>query len=353
MVSKAAQRINSILAPFAIRLNIFLPLKQLFESLYHGLQLDSPAARALMLRIGRGELSEAAIAALTAVYRMRPITAAELNGFREALLELCVPVKLDRTDTLDIVGTGGDGKNTFNISTTSAFVVAGAGIPITKHGSYGVSSNSGSSDVLLQLGSTFATDSAGLQRQLDRAGICFLHAPLFHPALKHAVPVRKALRVKTFFNMLGPLVNPLQPDYQLFGTYDLRLAALYQDLLTQAKKRFTVAYALDGYDEVSLTGPFQLRTATGTTLHLPEDLGLSHYTPTDLYGGENAEDAARILLAVLENKATPAQRDVVLANAAVAIRTVRPEASLLDCVAAARESLASGAARETLTRLIA
>lgn len=306
-----------------------------------------------MLRIGAGELSEAQLAALTSVYRMRPIRAEELNGFREALLELCVRVELDRTDTLDIVGTGGDGKNTFNISTTSAFVVAGAGIPVTKHGSYGVSSNSGSSDVLLELGVRFATDGGGLQAQLDRAGICFLHAPLFHPALKHAVPVRKSLRVKTFFNMLGPLVNPLQPDYQLFGTYNLRLAALYQELLARAGKKFTVVYALDGYDEVSLTGPFQLRTASATELQQPTDWGLPTYTAADLHGGEHAREAARILLAVLHNQATPAQRDVVLANAAAAIRTARPALSPTDAIGLARESLEGGAARATLRRLVA
>ena len=328
-------------------------MRQLLESLYHGHRLDEVAARALMLDLGKGELSEAQIAALTAVYRMRPITAAELSGFRAALLELCVPVQLDRSDSIDIVGTGGDGKNTFNVSTTAAFVVAGAGIPVTKHGSYGVSSNSGSSDVLLKLGITFATDSAGLQRQLDRAGICFLHAPLFHPALKHAVPVRKSLRVKTFFNMLGPLVNPLQPDYQLFGTYNLQLAVLYQELLTGLDKHFTVAYALDGYDEVSLTGAFQLRTPGGTRLYQPADLGLSRYPPEALYGGSDAADAARILTAVLDNRATSAQRAVVVANAAVAIHTARPAAALADCVATAAESLDSGAARATLDRLLA
>lgn len=328
-------------------------MKDLLESLYRGRRLDRPAARQLMLRIGEGDVAAAQIAALTAVYRMRPITAAELGGFREALLELCVPVRLDRSDTLDIVGTGGDGKNTFNISTTAAFVIAGAGVPVTKHGSYGVSSNSGSSDVLLHLGVEFATDSAGLQAQLDRAGICFLHAPLFHPALKHAVPVRRALRVKTFFNMLGPLVNPLQPDYQLFGTYDLPLAALYQELLREANKQFTVVYALDGYDEVSLTGAFQLRTADDTRLYQPTDFGLSVYAPEALYGGKDAADAAKILLDVLKTTATPAQRDAVLANAAVAIRTARPGSSLPDALAAARESLDSGAALRGLTRLLA
>jgi anthranilate phosphoribosyltransferase len=253
---------------------------------------------------------------------------------------------------MDIVGTGGDGKNTFNISTTSAIVVAGAGYKVTKHGSYGVSSSVGSSNVLMALGYEFTNDTDILKRQLDTANICFLHAPLFHPALKEVVPVRKDLKMKTFFNMLGPLVNPAQPSHQLFGTFSLELSRLYQYIMQQTGRQFSIVYALDGYDEISLTGKFKLRTNATERLLGPEDLGKPTLLQSDLYGGETAEEAAEIFKSVLSNTATPAQIAVVIANAGMAIHCIKPAQSIEDCLAEAKESIVSGKALATLHQLI-
>jgi anthranilate phosphoribosyltransferase len=283
---------------------------------------------------------------------MRHITLGELEGFRDALLELCVPLELNGEDTIDIVGTGGDGKNTFNISTTSAFVIAGAGYKVTKHGSYGVSSAVGSSNVLQELGYEFTNDGDTLRRQLDQAGICFLHAPLFHPAMKEVVPVRKQLGMKTFFNMLGPLVNPVQPKYQLFGTFSLELARMYQYIMQQTGRQFAIVYALDGYDEISLTGNVKIRTSDSERLLSPEDMGKTKVEPKELYGGETNEEAAKILLAVLKNEATQAQQDVVTANAGMAIHCIKPETSIVDCVEEAKESVVSGRAYGVFKKLV-
>ena len=292
------------------------------------------------------------VASFATVYNLRPITTEELSGFRDALLDLCVPVDLEGRTTIDIVGTGGDGKHTFNISTTAAVVVAGAGYAVTKHGSYGVSSSVGSSNVLMALGYEFTNDRVVLLRQLDRANLCFFHAPLFHPALKSVVPIRKQLGMKTFFNMLGPLVNPAQPSHQLFGTFSLELARLYHYVLQNDEKRYTVVYALDGYDEIALTGPASIFDQRGHRTLTPEDFELPKVTPSDLYGGDTAEEAARIFLNVLNNEATPAQQAAVCANAGLAIHTLHPEKSLPECVSEARESIHSGRAFATLQALV-
>ncbi|MEM6770222.1 MAG: anthranilate phosphoribosyltransferase, partial [Bacteroidota bacterium] len=248
-------------------------------------------------------------------------------------------------ETIDIVGTGGDGKNTFNISTLSSVVVAGAGYPVTKHGSYGVSSNVGSSDVLTALGYTFTNKEDEVLHRLDRDGIVFFHAPLFHPAMKNVIPVRKALMVRTFFNLLGPLINPGQPKYQVFGTYSLEVSRIYDYILQEETDRiYNIVHALDGYDEVSLTGGANVRNRQRQRILQPEDFGLSQVTPESLYGGETAAEGRAIFLAVLEGTATEAQRSAVCANAGLAIHTIHPERSLEDCVAEAAESLASGKA---------
>ena len=220
-------------------------MKQLLNRLYEHDRLSRAEACATLVNISKGAYDHMQVAAFTAVFNMRPITLSELQGFRDALLELCVPLSFSDYETLDIVGTGGDGKNTFNISTTSAVVIAGAGYKVTKHGSYGVSSAVGSSNVLMALGYEFSNDSDVLRKQLDEANMCFLHAPLFHPAMKEVVPVRKGLGTKTFFNMLGPLVNPLQPKYQLFGTFSMELSRMYQYIMQHSGRRFAIVYALD------------------------------------------------------------------------------------------------------------
>lgn len=327
-------------------------MKKLLLRLFEHQTLSRAEAKAILLRISAGEFDPMQVASFVTVFNVRAITLEELQGFRDALLELCVKVDLGGVDTIDIVGTGGDGKNTFNISTLSAVVVAGAGYKVSKHGSYGVSSSVGSSDVLIAMGYEFTNDSERLKRQLDRANICFLHAPLFHPAMKEVVPVRKALKVPTFFNMLGPLVNPLQPKYQLFGTFNLALSRMYQYVMQQTGRQFSIVYALDGYDEISLTGQFKLRTNQSEQLMSAADLGAPTLTQKDLHGGDTAEEAATIFKNVLANTCTAAQLEVVAANAGVAIHCIKPTQSLADCIAEAKESIVSKRAEATFKQLL-
>ncbi len=328
-------------------------MKKILARLFEHDKLNREEAKEVLLRISRGEYNHIQVSSFITVYNMRPISLPELQGFRDAMLELCVPLDLDGQTTIDIVGTGGDGKNTFNVSTLSAVVVAGAGYPVTKHGSYGVSSATGSSDVLLALGYEFTNDQDKLRRQLDAANLCFLHAPLFHPAMKEVVPIRKDLGMKTFFNMLGPLVNPVQPEYQLFGTFSLELSRMFQYIMQHTGRRFAIVYALDGYDEVSLTGDFKLRTNDSERILSPEDLGKRRYRQSDLFGGNTHEEAAGIFSDVLQNQATPAQMDVVIANAGLAINCLQPDQSLEDSMAEAEESIASGRALDNFKKLLA
>lgn len=327
-------------------------MKKLLLRLFEHQTLSREEAKAILLRISAGEFDPMQVASFVTVFNVRAITLEELQGFRDALLELCVKVDLGGVDTIDIVGTGGDGKNTFNISTLSAVVVAGAGYKVSKHGSYGVSSSVGSSDVLIAMGYEFTNDSERLKRQLDQANICFLHAPLFHPAMKEVVPVRKALKVPTFFNMLGPLVNPLQPKYQLFGTFNLALSRMYQYVMQQTGRQFSIVYALDGYDEISLTGQFKLRTNQSEQLMSAADLGAPTLTQKDLHGGDTAEEASTIFKNVLANECTTAQLEVVAANAGVAIHCIKPNQSLADCIAEAKESIVSKRAQATFKQLL-
>jgi len=327
-------------------------MKKTLQQLFDHQSLTRQQAKEVLLGIAKEQYNPVQVASFVTVFRMRSIGLDELMGFRDALLELAVKVDIGERETIDIVGTGGDGKNTFNVSTTSAIVVAGAGYAVTKHGSYGVSSSVGSSDVLMALGYEFTNDTDRLKRQLDEANICFLHAPLFHPALKAVVPIRKQLGMKTFFNMLGPLVNPIQPTHQLFGTYSQELSRLYHYIMQESERTYTIVYALDGYDEVSLTGPAKVRSSQGEHLLLPSDFGFSTIQQSDLYGGETAEDAKAIFLSVLQNKATLAQKAAVCANAGLAIHTIKPQQSLGDCVAEAQESIESGKAMATLQKLI-
>lgn len=327
-------------------------MKSLLNRLYDHDLLSREEARQALLEIASGSCNEVQIAAFATVFNMRAISLSELQGFRDALLELCVPLDLQGRETIDVVGTGGDGKNTFNISTASCVVIAGAGYPVSKHGSYGVSSAVGSSDVLIQLGYAFTNDEDSLRRQLDQANMCFLHAPLFHPALKVAGPVRKQLGTKTFFNILGPLVNPVQPRFQMFGTFSMELLRMYQYIMQQSGRRFTIVHALDGYDEVSLTGDFKIVSNESERILSPGDIGAGVVAPDALFGGDTSEDAARIFLGVLQNTGSPAQKQVVAVNAGLAIHTIKPEQSIPDCIAEAMESIESGKAYAGLKRLL-
>lgn len=327
-------------------------MKALLNRLYEHEFLSREEARQVLTAIGQGSYNAIQTAAFATVFNMRALSHEELLGFRDALLSLSVKPGLESEDSIDIVGTGGDGKHTFNISTAAAIVVAGAGYRVIKHGSYGVSSSVGSSDVLMALGYKFTNDSDTLKRQLEKAGICFLHAPLFHPALKEVVPMRKDLATRTFFNILGPLVNPAQPSHQLLGTFSMDLSRLYEYVMQAADKQYAIVYALDGYDEASLTGPFKVRMNSRESLYYPEDLGFPTLAPESLKGGADAEASARIFRNILENKATEAQKSVVVVNAALAISCLRSEKSMETCIAEAKESLQSGAALRVLQQLI-
>ncbi len=321
-------------------------MKDILNHLFDHQTLSQAEAREILTNIAKGDVyNSSQVAAFLTVFIMRGITVQELSGFREAMLELCIPIDLTEYDPMDLCGTGGDGKDTFNISTLASFVAAGAGVKVVKHGNYGVSSVSGSSNVIEFLGAKFTNDYDTLRRQMDQSGLCFLHAPLFHPAMKNVGPIRRELGVKTFFNMLGPMVNPAFPNKQLVGVFSLELARLYGYLYQQTGKRFTILHSLDGYDEISLTGPAKYLDQAGDHVVTPEDLGFTSVKAEALRGGDTVEDAAHIFTDVLEGRGSSAQNSAVLANAAMAIKTYREDFSLADSVAAAKESLVSGQAK--------
>ena len=327
-------------------------MKQILYKLFEHRYLWRTEARDILQNIVQGKYNDAQIASLITVFLMRNISVEELTGFRDALLEMRIPVDLSEYAPIDIVGTGGDGKNTFNISTAACFVVAGAGYPVVKHGNYGATSVSGASNVMEQHGVQFTSDMSRLRKSMDMCNIAYLHAPLFNSAMKAVAPVRKALGVRTFFNMLGPLVNPALPKYQLLGVYNLPLLRLYNYVFQESDTRFAVVHGLDGYDEISLTGEFKVATSTTETIYTPESIGFNRYCEQDLDGGKSPDEAARIFDRVLQGEATPAQTDCVIANAAFAIRVIEPEKSLADCIALARESMESGRALKTLKMFV-
>jgi len=327
-------------------------MKEVLNSLFEHKFLDKQEAKRVLISIAKGECNSSQIAAFLTVFLMRSITVNELEGFREALLELCLRVDLNGYEAIDLCGTGGDSKNTFNISTLSSFVVAGAGIKVAKHGNYGVSSVSGSSNMMEYFGYKFTNDKSVLEKQIGETGICFMHAPLFHPAMKTVGPIRKELGVKTFFNMLGPLVNPSFPKYQLTGVFSLELARLYNYLLQQSKSSFIVVHSLDGYDEISLTGNFKMISQQKEQIITPDEIGFSKLNQQDLNGGNSIEDSARIFKKVLDGEGTQAQRDVVIANSAMAIHCVKSRESLEECIAEAKESLESKKALQVFNKLM-
>ena len=327
-------------------------MKQLLYRLFEHQYLGREEARVILQNIAEGRYNDAQIASLITVFLMRSISVEELTGFREALLDMRVPIDLAEFKPIDIVGTGGDGKNTFNISTCSCFVVAGAGYNVVKHGNYGATSVSGASNVMEQHGIKFTNNNDQLRRNMEACHITYLHAPLFNPALKAVAPVRKNLGVRSFFNMLGPLVNPAMPAYQLLGVYNLPLLRLYNYTYQESGIRFAVVHSLDGYDEISLTADFKVAMPEKEKIYSPELLGFKRCQEADLDGGSTPEEAARIFDAVLENKATEAQRNCVVINSAFAIQVICPEKSIETCIAEAKESLDSGRALATFKQYV-
>lgn len=327
-------------------------MKQILTYLYEHKTLTKDEAKTVLTNIAKGKYNDSQIASFISVYLMRSITVEELGGFRDALLDLCVPVDLSDYNTIDLCGTGGDEKDTFNISTLASFVVAGAGGKVAKHGNYGVSSTCGSSNVMEFLGYRFTGKPQQLRKEIETAGLCFLHAPLFNPAMKNVAPVRRQLGMKTFFNMLGPMVNPSFPKNQMVGVFGLEIARLYNYLYQQTDKNFVILHSLDGYDEISLTGEVKMLTNREEKIITPESLSLPKYRAEELSGGKSIEEAARIFMNVLEGKATDAQTDVVIANAAMGIKCLDLEKSVDECVTLARESINSGKALKALKTLL-
>ena len=326
-------------------------MKEIFNELIEHRSLNKETAKKVLVDLTSGKFNPSQTAAFMTVYMMRSITVEELQGFRDAMLEQCLRVDFDQP-VMDVCGTGGDGKNTFNLSTLSSFVVAAAGQPVAKHGNYGVSSSCGSSNVMEYLGYRFTNDIDALRRSLDQANIAFMHAPLFHPAMKNVAPIRKDLGVKTFFNMLGPMVNPAFPSRQLVGVFSLELARQYGYLYQNSNKDFVILHSVHGFDEVSLTGPIKVFYNGGEKMISPADMGLPVLSYEDIRGGTTIEESAKIFTAVLEGTATPAQLDAVVANAAMALFAANQREGLGAAVARAREALASGKAREAFRKLI-
>ena len=322
-----------------------------------GMLMETPAlseneAYIIMNSIGIGAFNEIQNAALIIALGGKEVSLEEITGFRKALLELSVPTNLESYDTIDLCGTGGDGKNTFNISTLASFVVAAAGYKVAKHGNYGVSSISGSSNVLEKLGYRFSNDVSKLERELNAYNICFLHAPLFHPALKNVANVRRHLGIKTIFNTLGPLVNPAKTKKQFVGVFNLKLARLYHYLLQQEGKDYVVVHSLDGYDEISLTGQVQYFSSKEERLFTPEDIGFPVLSQESLFGGETVEEAAKIFLDIIEGKGTETQNNTVIANAGAGIQCFEKEKTIQECIGIAREALTSGKSNLILKNLI-
>lgn len=327
-------------------------MKKILQYLFEHKTLSREAAKEVLVQISQGAYNEHEVTSFVTVYLMRSITIDELMGFRDALLSLAVPLNLGIDNAIDIVGTGGDGKDTFNISTLACFIVAGAGQPVVKHGNYGASSVSGSSNVMEQLGYTFKNDEAALTKEVKTAGICFLHAPLFHPALKAVGPIRRNIGLRTFFNMLGPIVNPAQPKFQLIGVYNLEMARMYNYAMQSLGKEFTLIHSLDGYDEISLTTDTKIISNKGEFIMTPYQLGKRKVFAEELHGGDTVEAAAALFKKIIEGKGTWSQNAVVLANAAMALQVTGKYENYEAAFQVAVKSLESGAANHCLKQLI-
>jgi anthranilate phosphoribosyltransferase len=327
-------------------------MKAILQKLTENKTLSQEEAKIILQDITRDKYNTAQVTAFLTVFMMRSITPEELAGFRDALLELCVHIDLSGYNTIDLCGTGGDGKHTFNISTLSSLVVAGAGYHVAKHGNYAVSSASGSSSVMEYFGYKFTNDQDTLSKMMERCGMVYLHAPIFHPAMKAVGPIRRDLGMKTFFNMLGPILNPTHIKNQIVGVYNLETMRLYSYLYQNSDKNYCIVYSMDGYDEISLTSEFKMITNTENMIMTPEQLGFSRLKPEELYGGSSVEEAAGIFKSVLDGKGTAGQNSAVFANAGMAIKTICPQKNIEDCIEEAKSSLLSGKAKKVLEKLV-
>ena len=327
-------------------------MKHILNRLINHETISAEEAKQILINISKGDYNQSQIASFLTVFMMRSVTLEELKGFRNALLELCIPVDLSAYNPIDLCGTGGDGKDTFNISTLSSFVTAAAGVPVAKHGNYGVSSACGSSNVLESLGVTFSSDVDFLERAIATTGICVLHAPLFHPAMKNVAPIRRELGVKTFFNMLGPMVNPSAPKNQMVGVFNLELLRLYTYLYQDSDKNYSIVHDLGGYDEISLTNTVKIVSNKSEVIFSAEDLGLKNNTQQAIFGGNTVADASKIFKTIIGGQGTEAQNNVVCANAGLAIATAK-QLTHIEGYELAKEALFSGKANKCLTKLIA
>jgi len=329
-----------------------ISMKTILNKLFEQQRLTKKEAKEILIEIATKKFNEAHLASFLTVFMMRPISVNELEGFREALLELALKIDLSEFNTIDLCGTGGDGKDTFNISTLTSFVVAGTGNKVAKHGNYSASSVSGSSNMLEFLGYKFTNNQDVLKSQIDKANICFLHAPLFHPAMKAVGPVRKQLGMKTFFNMLGPIVNPSNPQNQLVGVFNLEIARIYNYLLQETQQNYGIIHSIDGYDEISLTSGFKLFTKNNEEQITPEDLGLKRLKQSQIFGGKSIEESAKIFVSIIEGKGTEAQNTVVLANTAFALKTFDKNKTFETAFEEAKTSLLGLKAKGCLTKLV-
>ncbi|NNK89171.1 MAG: anthranilate phosphoribosyltransferase [Saprospiraceae bacterium] len=328
-------------------------MKKILEKLFNHQYLTKEEARKILGEISEGKYNPCEISAFLSVFKMRNITVDELIGFRNCLRERSLHIDLNNFNPIDLCGTGGDGKDTFNISTLSSFVVAGAGYKVAKHGNYGVSSVCGSSNVMQHLGYQFTNDENKLKQQIDKSGICFLHAPLFHPAMKEVAPVRRSIGVSTFFNMLGPMVNPSFPGNQLVGVYSHKLQRYYKYIYQKENTSYRIVHSMDGYDEISLTGKTKIVSPEKEYLLNPGFVSKNTITPLDLKGGKNIKESADIFIKILETNGSEAQNNVVIANAAMAIQCLEQHQDYSESLEIARESLLSKAAYNSLNKLIA
>lgn len=327
-------------------------MKEILQYLFNQNTLSRSEAQSILTEIAQNKFNTAEVTAFITVFLMRNITLEELDGFRQALLSMALPVNLDCNDALDIVGTGGDGKNTINISTLASFIIAGAGQKVTKHGNYGASAITGSSNVMEELGYQFKNTSEDLSNDLEKANICFIHAPLFHPALQSVGALRKSLGLRTFFNLLGPLVNPAKPQFSIIGVYNLEIARIYQYLLQQDQRNFAIVHGLDGYDEISLTSDTKIITKNTEEIFTTQDLGFNSILPESIQGGKTPQESAQIFRNILEGNGTDSQNSVVLANAAVALQHTHKFGDYQQCLHLAKESLESKKALACLQNLI-
>lgn len=327
-------------------------MKEILEYLFNHHTLSKSQAKAIMIEIAQNKFNATEVTAFVTIFLMRNITLSELQGFREALLQMAVPVDIDAKDAIDIVGTGGDGKNTINISTLASFVVAGAGQKVIKHGNYGASTLTGSSNVLEEAGYAFKKTSEDLQQDLDKANICFLHAPYFHPALQSVGALRKSLGLRTFFNLLGPLVNPAKPQFSVIGVYNLEIARIYQYLLQKENRKFMIVHGMDGYDEISLTHDSKIITKEGEEIFSTADLGFEPVASESIQAGSTIQETAEIFKNILKGKGSPQQNAVVLANAAVALFHTKKFGDYNECLILAKESLYGGKALQSFELLL-